>query len=282
MLIPIQHIEEYDEDPLGMKVMNSVEEKYKVTADDVPSFLYEDPLNIDPNDIFFGLMKGYFLIRCLRTIFLGPRNAVQGLGANHRHSRASIAELCGVVSVTVSIMVYVAVLARFTLSSQTAWTGKDGAFNYEDFTDTLFQVFHENKEWADETIRWWNKELFGHESSRRIAGQRRENNPNGFLATARAHAANRITQMTENERTSLVDDDLYQAREKTPESILTRESEEDQPDTPPPHRSPSPTDRVTPPDPGAGRGGGEGTTNKDDALVSTRQKRKRGPRRPRD
>ncbi|KAH9177216.1 hypothetical protein EDB89DRAFT_1902451 [Lactarius sanguifluus] len=278
MLIPTQHIEEYDKDPLGtrMKVMNSVEEKYNVTADDVPSFLYEDPLNVDPNDIFFGLMKGYFLIRCLRTIFLGPRNAVQGLGPNHRPSRACIAELCGVVSVTVPIMVYVAVLARFTLSSQSTWTGKDGAFNYEDFADTLFQVLQENKEWADETIRWWNKELFGHESGRRIAGQRRENNPNGFLAKARAHAAKRATQMTENERTSPVDDDLYQDREKTPESDLTCESEEDRPDPPPPHRSPSPTDRVTPPDPGAGCGDGEGATDKDNALTSIRQKRKRG------
>ncbi|KAH9025742.1 hypothetical protein EDB85DRAFT_2149582 [Lactarius pseudohatsudake] len=118
-----------------MKVMNLVKEKYKVTADNVPSFLYEDPLNIDPNDIFFGLMKGYFLIHCLHAIFLGPRNTVQGLGANHRHSWASIAELCGVVSVTVPIMVYVAILVHFMLSSQTAWTGKDGAFNYEDFAD---------------------------------------------------------------------------------------------------------------------------------------------------
>ncbi|KAH9162307.1 hypothetical protein EDB89DRAFT_2079838 [Lactarius sanguifluus] len=266
MLIPTQHIEEYDKDPLGMKVMNSVEEKYNVTADDVPSFLYEDPLNIDPDDIFFGLMKGYFLIRCLRTIFLGPRNAVQGLGPNHRPSRACIAELCGVVSVTVPIMVYVAVLARFTLSSQSTWTGKDGAFNYEDFADTLFQVLQENKEWADETIRWWNKELFGHESGRRIAGQRRENNPNGFLAKARAHAAKHATQMTENERTSPVDDDLcmYLVIMKIDLTL------------PPPHRSPSPTDRVTPLDPGAGCGDGEGATDKDDALTSIRQKRKRG------
>ncbi len=46
--------------------------------------------------------------------------------------------------------------ARFALSSQPTWTGKDGTFNYEDFAEMLFQVFKQDDEWTEDTIRWWN------------------------------------------------------------------------------------------------------------------------------
>ena len=39
------------------------DEDYQVTADDVPSFLYEDPEAYDPDDVLSGFMRGYFLAR---------------------------------------------------------------------------------------------------------------------------------------------------------------------------------------------------------------------------
>lgn len=44
------------------KVRDGVE-GYQVTAEDVPSFLYEDPLNYDPENVLAGFMRGYFLPR---------------------------------------------------------------------------------------------------------------------------------------------------------------------------------------------------------------------------
>ena len=47
--------------------------------------------------------------------------------------------------------------ARFALSSQQTWSGKDGQFNYEDFAANLRQVFEADEAWARSTIRWWNR-----------------------------------------------------------------------------------------------------------------------------
>ena len=44
------------------KVRDGVSE-YKVTAGDVPSFLYEDPKKYDPENVLTGFMQGFFLAR---------------------------------------------------------------------------------------------------------------------------------------------------------------------------------------------------------------------------
>lgn len=47
--------------------------------------------------------------------------------------------------------------ARFALSSQQTWNGKDGAFDYEAFFETLLQLFELDPEWKEETLCWWNQ-----------------------------------------------------------------------------------------------------------------------------
>jgi hypothetical protein len=44
-------------------MVKAVEEGYEVMADDVPSFLFEDPLKFDPENVLSGFMRGYFLFR---------------------------------------------------------------------------------------------------------------------------------------------------------------------------------------------------------------------------
>ncbi|KAH8982024.1 hypothetical protein EDB92DRAFT_1820038 [Lactarius akahatsu] len=96
--------------------------------------------------------------------------AMQVPSPNDRPTRDSVAKLCKVKKVTVPIIVYVAMLAQFTLSSQSAWSGQDGKFDYQDFADMLFQVFKHDDDWTEQTIQWWNVELFGNENSLRSAG----------------------------------------------------------------------------------------------------------------
>ncbi|KAI9433957.1 hypothetical protein H4582DRAFT_2081635 [Lactarius indigo] len=191
LLIPIEHIAEYDSDPLRTKV-NSGVKGYEVTAHDAPAFLYEDPDKYNPDDVLSGFMRGYFLTRCLRVIFTGPRTAMRPLRPNQKPSRTCVARLFNLESVSASIVVYVAVQARFALSSQQTWSGKDEDFDYEEFTENLFKVFEENEQWAEQTIRWWNKELFSREEGARPTGSTQVNASNGFLAKARAQNAKHL------------------------------------------------------------------------------------------
>ncbi|KAI9430528.1 hypothetical protein H4582DRAFT_2063689 [Lactarius indigo] len=72
-------------------------------------------------------------------------------------------------------------LAQFTLSSQPVWSGQDGKFDYQDFVDMLFQIFKQGDKWTNETIWWWNIELFGNENGLRSVGSAK-GATSGFLA----------------------------------------------------------------------------------------------------
>ncbi|KAF8270156.1 hypothetical protein EI94DRAFT_1798386 [Lactarius quietus] len=55
MLIPIEHAEEFTNDPAGAKINEGVDD-YQVTGRDMPTFLYEDPEKYDPEDMLSGFM----------------------------------------------------------------------------------------------------------------------------------------------------------------------------------------------------------------------------------
>ncbi|KAF8271152.1 hypothetical protein EI94DRAFT_614436 [Lactarius quietus] len=202
LLIPVQHIAEYDRNPISVRAkVNSGIEGYRVTAADAPAFLYEDLAKYNPDEVMTGLMRGYFLARCLRAIFTGPKTVANHLGRNQRPGPRSIAEKSGLKTVTVPIIVYVTIQARFALSDQGSWTGRDKAFDYEEFAETLFKIFELDDEWAAQTVRWWNKELFGNENGLRIAGVTPLRDPTrtSVLAMAKAQVAKRRAEKTARE-----------------------------------------------------------------------------------
>ena len=59
-------------------MVNTGAEEYQVTTNSVPSFLYDDPLQFDPNDVFTGFMRGCFLI-CVSEKMIVPREKVTSL-----------------------------------------------------------------------------------------------------------------------------------------------------------------------------------------------------------
>ncbi|KAH9024767.1 hypothetical protein EDB85DRAFT_1894198 [Lactarius pseudohatsudake] len=163
MLVPIQHLKAYTDNPVDLRTkIRNGLEGYKVTGGDPPAFLYEDPENYDPTNLLSGFMRGYFL----------PR----------------------VEKVTVPIIVYVAMLS--------AWNGQDGKFDYQDFTDMLFQVFKHDDDWTEQTIRWWNVELFGNENGLRSAGSYR-GATSGFLAMVKDQSKDHHTEKEVSEQTSV-------------------------------------------------------------------------------
>ncbi|KAN0141163.1 hypothetical protein V8E53_000919 [Lactarius tabidus] len=112
-------------------------EEYQVTSRDMPSFLFEDPDKVNPENVLAGFMQGFFLA-CI-----WPQASMQCPTSRERPTWGSVAHLCRIKTVTVLMIVYIAIQAkaRFALSSQQTWSSKDGLFNYKDFAEILLQVW---------------------------------------------------------------------------------------------------------------------------------------------
>ncbi|KAH9015649.1 hypothetical protein EDB84DRAFT_1567627 [Lactarius hengduanensis] len=170
MIIPIDYLEAYNLDPADVvEKINDVDEEYRVTAELMPAFLYDDPDFYNPDDLLEGLMRGYFLVRCFRAIFLGAGSAMEEPSTTTKSVRVGLVKKYGMTTVTVPSLVYTA--ARFSISSQQTWSCKEGPFDYDAFSETLFGLFEVDKNWTQETISWWNLHVFGHRNG--IASRRR-------------------------------------------------------------------------------------------------------------
>ncbi|KAH9069694.1 hypothetical protein EDB83DRAFT_2518048 [Lactarius deliciosus] len=188
LLIPVQYVEAYDRDPAGERVRER-DERYKVIASYSPAFLYEDPDNYDSDDVLAGLMRGYFLVRCCHAIFLGPRSGLHGPSTMQSPTRPGVAGIYGLLTVSVPMIVYSAVQARFALSSQQTWSAKDGLFDYEEFFETLLWVFEVSEDWTNRTLRWWNQQVFGHPNGLVTLGSSQGGTSDGILAKAKIQEA---------------------------------------------------------------------------------------------
>ncbi|KAF8267703.1 hypothetical protein EI94DRAFT_1801346 [Lactarius quietus] len=137
MLIPVEYFQEYNDDPVHIRLLIITgDSEYNVTAVNTPAYLYEDPSKYNPRKIFRGLLRGPFLIRCFLKKY-------------------------GINQITEPHIIYTAIKARFALGSQEIWSGQDAMFEYEVFTNTLFELFSLDKTWTRETLAWWNVQIFG-------------------------------------------------------------------------------------------------------------------------
>ncbi|KAH9159230.1 hypothetical protein EDB89DRAFT_2084261 [Lactarius sanguifluus] len=165
--------------------------RYKVTAHHSPAFLYKDPDDYNSNHVLQGFLRGKFLVFCCRAIFLGPKGSICGPSMIQTPMRTGMAGIYGLLTVTVLMIAYTAVQARFALSEQQTWTGNDGAFSYEVFFETLLKVFEVDKNWGKETLSWWNEQIFGHRDGFASLRSTKADASDGILAIAMAQAANR-------------------------------------------------------------------------------------------
>ncbi|KAF8269196.1 hypothetical protein EI94DRAFT_1799482 [Lactarius quietus] len=126
MILPIDYLKDFDRNPTSIQVkINGGDEAYLVMVDLSPSFLYEDPNEYDPEDVYIRYMRGYYLIR-----------------------------------------------ARFAITSEANWSAMDGLFDYKVFFNMIIEIFNQDEDWKQDTIQWWNMEVFG--------------NKNGFKAKMQA------------------------------------------------------------------------------------------------
>ena len=50
--------------------INGGDEAYPVMADLLPSFLYEDPNEYDPEDVYIRYMRGYYLVHISSLVYI--------------------------------------------------------------------------------------------------------------------------------------------------------------------------------------------------------------------
>ncbi|KAF9554495.1 hypothetical protein CPC08DRAFT_783685 [Agrocybe pediades] len=101
-----------------------------VTAQDLPSFLYEEGFKYDPKVPEYGLFRSHTMIRALRLLYTGSSSILTG----HRNaSRDGQAELHGMRSVTVHAVAYTATQVYINLTSLERLAVQFDHFNLEKF-----------------------------------------------------------------------------------------------------------------------------------------------------
>ncbi|KJA15204.1 hypothetical protein HYPSUDRAFT_396288 [Hypholoma sublateritium FD-334 SS-4] len=94
-----------------------------------------------------------------KHILRGPSSALERPG--YKRGKRGNASLMGLKSVNPYIIAYVAVQARFAISSQDQWSSVDGQFNYETFYWFIVGIFDDGE--GLELIKHYNHHVFGDE-----------------------------------------------------------------------------------------------------------------------
>ncbi|KAI0278902.1 hypothetical protein BC826DRAFT_926532, partial [Russula brevipes] len=118
-----------------------------------PTFLYPED-GYDPDVIDHTLLQGPFLLACFRHIFTALRTALKNTPGKMPGKR-TVAELYD-IKLTPETIAYAAIMCRHVLNSKESWAVQDGSFQADVFYHNIVDLF-EDKDWADETMAWWNK-----------------------------------------------------------------------------------------------------------------------------
>ncbi|KAI0686796.1 hypothetical protein BC835DRAFT_1420173 [Cytidiella melzeri] len=139
-----------------------------ILAKNLPSFLWDDDEGSDCEMFDEGLLRGPLLLKVFCHLFTGKSSAVQPNFASASVGRSRLIKVHKVRRVEPGMIAWAVVMARFSLSSVSTWKIKDGAFSLQDMWDTIIRLFDSDlelgdPEWARDTLRWWNREIFGPE-----------------------------------------------------------------------------------------------------------------------
>ncbi|KAF4622075.1 hypothetical protein D9613_008984 [Agrocybe pediades] len=156
-LVPLKHKREFDLDPSDYR-KRAEEGTIKLTASDLPSFLYPVGTEYNAEKIDEGLFRGHIIIHALRSIYTGKSSISRG----HRKSeKQSQAELHGMRSVTPQAVAYAAVQVYISLTSLEQWGSKFGYFKVEKFYHNCIELFTRvpDSPWAKETLEFLTSQL---------------------------------------------------------------------------------------------------------------------------
>ncbi|TFK81414.1 hypothetical protein K466DRAFT_604510 [Polyporus arcularius HHB13444] len=125
-----------------------------------PSFLYDEKTHVK-GKMRTGLFRSRFLLQCLLLIFCGP-SAADNDYENGTQSQGTppLVQRHNIKTITAEHLVYVACLARFLLSSAPRWKDRDGPWVGKEFADSLLHLLYRNTTFMNETLDWYDKQVF--------------------------------------------------------------------------------------------------------------------------
>ncbi|KAF7967233.1 hypothetical protein HWV62_35079 [Athelia sp. TMB] len=144
-----------------------------VIAEDYPNFLFS---KFNKDDIEEGLLRGFLLVRVYKHIFTGPSSAFKTATTrkiNKRRDNAALSKLTQVTPITIA---YAAIQASGSFQPRENWSENDGEFSMVAFFKVIVNMFAQDSEWATETLRWWNMQIFGVQHSPPIPTETDQNN----------------------------------------------------------------------------------------------------------
>ncbi|KAK0458127.1 uncharacterized protein EV420DRAFT_1643468 [Desarmillaria tabescens] len=145
----------WDDDEVRQNIINGTE---PVEADDLCNLCYANE-RMDPQDKFVGFMHNDLLVSCGLHIWRGPSYA--NLSGSSRSTRAGNGQKHDITKMTVPAIAYLAVLVRFTLSSQSVWSS-NREFDYRLFYHTLVDIMESMPEdELKDLLEWWDEKIFG-------------------------------------------------------------------------------------------------------------------------
>ncbi|KAI0282050.1 hypothetical protein BC826DRAFT_1110980 [Russula brevipes] len=88
-------------------------------------------------------------------IDFGVKKDQRGTPPEKMPGKRTVAELYD-IKLTPETIAYAAIMCRHVLNSKESWAVQDGSFQANVFYHNIVDLF-EDKDWADETMAWWNK-----------------------------------------------------------------------------------------------------------------------------
>ncbi|KAJ7697548.1 hypothetical protein B0H16DRAFT_1484738 [Mycena metata] len=157
-----------------------------VDAEEFPSFCWADG-TYDADDIAKGLLRGPLVPRILRHLWTAPASALSR--ATKIPTRCN-ARAHGTFKIVPEMIAYGVVQGR-TMLSTADWDVLDGHFNYEDFFNAIIELFKdpEGGTWAEETLAWYQEQVFGAPSPSITGSVRPVKNATAAIKAQRAKRA---------------------------------------------------------------------------------------------
>ncbi|KAL1702228.1 hypothetical protein EV121DRAFT_210529 [Schizophyllum commune] len=161
------------------------------------SMVLWDPEEYNLEDEEKGMMRSPLLVRLYRAIFFGKKHTWKAPGALPPRSYA---KAHGHKRVTGPSIAYVAMQARFACSAVAEWQLEDSDdWNMHVFYKNIVEILEQDEddpdEWVEETMRWWNIQIYGKpegfEDDKPVAVEEVSIELDGARARRRARAAKR-------------------------------------------------------------------------------------------
>ncbi|GJE96331.1 hypothetical protein PsYK624_125250 [Phanerochaete sordida] len=164
----VNRLAEFDADPAAFMIAYE-NGKIELTADDLPVLLW-DLDGLDLGNLEEGLMRGPLLLKAARAVYTGGLSAKNPLPGAEGGRRAPLITVyrakLPVQKFTPEMAAYMAVLVRFSLSSQSCWTGREGSFCYETFYKNIVDLFQDpEKAWAKAALQWYQLWIYNRHNS---------------------------------------------------------------------------------------------------------------------